>query len=368
MLIIRQRWEQRVWTKRGEGAFGARAVRSPLWMLSGLYRAGLAARSALYARGWLTRTRAPAKVIVAGNLTVGGTGKTPLACWIARQLSLRGLKTAVILRGYKGAAGKGPLVVSEGGGALLAAAVAGDEAVLLAKKLAGVPVVAGKDRAAAARLAIARFGSSHLVLDDGFQHWPLERDMDILVMNGQQDPEREYLLPRGPLREPITAAARAHALVITGAPEDGKPGFAWMDRICPDLPVFATSYRPLGLSSIRGGKISPMGLPSLAFCGIGFPEGFFSSLENSGVPVVAKLAFPDHHRYTALDLLKLAAKAREQGAKRLVTTEKDAVKIADGWGDDFPVDVLRVELDFRGGEGRFLDLILSLAGEDGDAA
>ncbi|HUT51967.1 MAG TPA: tetraacyldisaccharide 4'-kinase [bacterium] len=364
----RKRWEQRLWLRRGEGTAAGQALRSPLLLPAGVYCLVMSLRAAAYRKGWLARARLPARVIVAGNLSVGGTGKTPISAFIARKLTERGLRAALLTRGYGGRAGKGPLVVSEGRGPLCPAAEAGDEAILLARKLSGVPVIAGSDRAAAGELAVSRFNATHLVLDDGFQHLRIEHDCDVLVMNAGRDPAREYLLPRGPLREPVSAAARAHAIVLTGASAREEAGFAWTGRVCPGVPVFPARYRPLGMVSLATGAIRPVGGSALAFCGLGFPEGFFASLRDSGVKVVEPAVFPDHYAYGAEDVRALVARAERAGAARLVTTEKDAVKLSPEWAGDFPVDVFRMEPDLMGAEEKFINLVAGTGGEDGAAA
>jgi tetraacyldisaccharide 4'-kinase len=363
----RIRWEQGLWLRRGEGTAAGRALRAPLLGLARFYGLAMALRAAAFKNGWLSRVRLPARVIVAGNLSVGGTGKTPIAAFIARKIAERGERVALITRGYGGRAGKGPLVVSEGAGPLCPAEQAGDEAMLLARKTSGVPVLAGSDRAAAGGLAVSRFNATHLVLDDGFQHLRVEHDCDVLVMNARRDPALEYLLPRGPLREPLRAAARAHAIVLTGA-EERLAGFSWTGKICPGVPVFPARYRPLGMVSLATGAIRPVGGAALAFCGIGFPEGFFTSLSDSGVKVAATAVFPDHYAYGPEDLRALVARAGTAGAVRLVTTEKDAVKISPEWAGGFPVDVFRMEPDLMGLEEKFISLVAGTGGEDGAAA
>jgi tetraacyldisaccharide 4'-kinase len=355
------RLEQRLWTGKGEGSPAGDLLRSPLWLLSGLYRAASRARRAAYQIGLLPGKKVPARVIVVGNLTVGGTGKTPLAAWIAAGLAGRGIKTAVVSRGYKGKAPGETVVVSEGEGPLAGPEAAGDEAALLAARLKGVPVVAGRDRAAACERAISSFGSTHLVLDDGFQHLALERDVDVLVMRADRDPAKEHLLPRGPLREPVTAAARAHAIVLSGAAGKDAKRFGWMDRVCPDTPVFAMRYRAAGLEPLEGDD-SGDDAPCLAFCGIGSPDGFFASLEEAGVEVAEKVVFADHQRYGPALVAGLVGRAGKAGASRLVTTDKDAVKIKPEWARGTPVYVFRVEPDLFGEEETFIELMLGNTG------
>lgn len=360
-------WEQALWTRKGEGTAAARALRSPLLALSGLYAAAVRARMRAYQKGWIGRHRVGAKVVVVGNLTVGGSGKTPLAEWIARQLLERGMRPALISRGYGGRS-TGPLMVSDGEGPIESPELAGDEPVLMARRLKGVPVVAGSDRPRACEFAIDRFGATHLVLDDGFQHLALERDMDILVLDAGADPSREHLLPRGPLREPVEAAARAHALVFSRARRPEAPGWEWLERVCPDTPSFPMRYRPLGLTALGYKKIMSVGVPSLAFCAIGSPGSFFSTLEESGVEVVDRVVFRDHHAFSRAEIEELARRAEGKGARRLVTTEKDAVKIPPEWAASMPMDVLRIEPDFLGREERLVEAVLACLGEKGIAA
>jgi len=360
-----ERWEHRVWTRRGEGSLAGRVARSPLTVLAGVYNFGVSVRLAGYRLGFISRLRPAAKVISVGNLTVGGTGKTPIAAWIARRLQDAGRQPAVLTRGYKGKAGSGPLLVSRGGGLLVPVEEAGDEAALLAQRLPGVPVIAGSDRARGAEAARRDFQATDLVLDDGFQHLALERDLDVLVVEAARDLTREYVLPRGPLREPVAAAGRAHAVVVSGAETDDPPA-EWLRAYCPRQPFFPMRYRALGLVGLRGG-IQPLRAASFAFCGIGNPASFIASLEAQGIPLAGREFFEDHHLYTQKDVLRLAEAARQAGADRLITTEKDAMKIGPDW-TGFDIAVLRVEPDFFGREQKFVDFILRALGPGGRAA
>jgi len=361
------RAEEKIWLPKGQGSAATRALLSPLLPLSWAWALAMTWRRRAYQGGRLKKRRVQAKVIVAGNLTVGGAGKTPVAEWIAARLFQEGMRSAIISRGYKGTLA-GPMVVSDGSGPLMGPEAAGDEPVLMAKRLKGVPVLAGKNRCETCRLAIREFKATHLVLDDGFQHLALERDMDVLVIDSNRDPAKEYTLPRGPLREPISAASFAHAIVMSNAPEQGARPWQWMETHCPGAPVFPMRYRTKGLTSLAGDRISRTGVPSLAFCGIGRPGGFFDALELSEAKVVDKVVFEDHHLYTENELKDLARRAEKAGAERLVTTEKDAVKIDPGWAGRMPVDVLRVEPDFGGQESRFFQRIMECVGEGDYAA
>ena len=181
--------------------------------LSGVYGGAMVLRAGLYRRGLLERRRLPCRVVSVGNLTVGGTGKTPLVMDLAARLRDRGWPVCVLSRGYRGTAERTGAVVSDGYRILVPAKVAGDEPWLMARRLAGIPVIVGRDRWASGMTAVDRFGARAVVLDDGFQHQRLVRDLDVLLLDARKPMGNGHLLPRGPLREPITAARRAHALV-----------------------------------------------------------------------------------------------------------------------------------------------------------
>jgi tetraacyldisaccharide 4'-kinase len=289
--------------------------------LGWLYCALMALRRSMYRAGWLTQAAVPVPVVVVGNLTVGGTGKTPLTIALVEYLQSQGRRPAVVSRGYVPGAGSSavPRVVSEGDGRRLPPSECGDEPALMADRLA-VPVVVSADRAAAVREA-ATMGADCVVADDGFQHLALPRRVSFLVVDGERGFGNGRCLPAGPLREPISAAADADAVVVHGG---GDPG------VGADLRM---SLRPRGLRGIQDpasyrsdGWLA--GRRVTAVAGIGDPGRFFASLRDLGAEV-AERPYPDHHAYTAAE----AAAWAEEGV--LVTTEKDAVKLAplgaSGW-------------------------------------
>jgi tetraacyldisaccharide 4'-kinase len=256
--------------------------------------------------GW----QAPVPVICCGNATVGGAGKTTLALDLAHRLIARGIAVHVLLRGYGGAA-RGPRRVQAGD----TAAVTGDEALLLA---AVAPTWTGADRAASAQAAVAA-GAEVLLMDDGLQNPSLEKTISLLVVDGAAGFGNGRVLPAGPLREPVAAAAaRCRAAVLIG----------------PDLSGAAAAL-PLGLPVLRAELAQDAGIAEicgrrvLAFAGIAFPEKFFAGLERAGVVVAGRAAFADHHAFTTMDLTRLARKAREMNAV-LITTPKDAVRLPAG--------------------------------------
>jgi tetraacyldisaccharide 4'-kinase len=301
------------WTPDG---VAARLLRALLVPAAGVYGAAVAVRNAAYDRGWLRTTRVPAHVVSVGNLTVGGTGKTPVALWIAEQLRARGRRVAIVARGYRKRR-KGVVVVSTGAGPLVTPEEGGDEAVMLAHRFAG-PVVTAERRAEGAAHACSVLGCDTIVLDDGFQHRALARDVDVVVL--ADDPAAARLLPAGSRREPWSALRRAHlALTVGGAavPVVGPPAV----RI---------DVEPRALVSIRDGawETSPLGALAgadvVAVAGVARPARFVATLAGLGARVVRTLTFPDHHAYGPDDLAAIAAAA---AAGRLVTTEKDLVKL-----------------------------------------
>lgn len=355
-----KRWEKFLWPRKS-GPFWQRAALLPLECLSHVYGAAVQARTRAYLEGGRQRHKVSARVIVVGNLTVGGTGKTSLAAWVSEKLVDAGYKPGIILRGYKGGGKAGPLLVSEGSGPRPDVSEAGDEAYLLARKLR-CPVIVGSDRARAADTAEEELGCSHLVLDDGYQHLALARDLDILVLDSRHDPEDSFLLPRGPLREPVTAAGRAGVLVFSRSEDGSIPQWGWLESICPETPRFAMRYQTVGVFDAHSSEALPADEPYLAFSGIGTPASFAGALRKAGVKVVEQAEFPDHYCYSKADLEKLAELARKKGAKRLVTTEKDAVKIDPAWLSGTSLAVLRVEVDFMGRENEFMKTITTSSG------
>jgi tetraacyldisaccharide 4'-kinase len=298
--------------------------------------AALALPSAAYGlavrvrNAWFDRPRSVRRgllpVVSIGNLAVGGTGKTPLARWLASHLQDAGEIPAIVSRGYGGHAGPGPLIVSTGSGPRVDARACGDEPFLLAKSLPGVIVVVGSDRVEGVGAA-AGAGATVAVLDDGFQHRRLARDLDVVVLDGRAPFGNGRLLPAGPLREPPGSLDRAGVVVLTRLTRnDGGAAATRRVRAAGfSGPIVRAGHRRLGFRTQDGAASAP---PSraVAFCGIGDPDLFRRDLEAEGVTPVAFLAFRDHHRYDAASWERLAGRARASGVP-LVTTEKDLVRL-----------------------------------------
>jgi tetraacyldisaccharide 4'-kinase len=335
---------ERAWAPR---TGSERALRALLVPASAAYGAAVAVRNALYDAGWLAATRVPARVVSVGNLTVGGTGKTPAALWLALELAGRGRRVALVARGYRKRL-PGVVVVGTGGVPLVSPEDGGDEAVMLARRFPG-PVLTGERRTDAAVVACARFAADTLVLDDGFQHRALARDADLVLV--ADDPAARRLLPAGSRREPLRALARARAALVVG---DADPGWP---PLPPDVPRFRGRLRPEALIRVDGGawrEESPAalaGAPVVAVAGVARPERFVATLERCGGRVVRRLFFPDHHGYSDADVAALSDAGR---AGLLVTTEKDMVKLA-GRGVE-GLRALRVGLEVDGGD-RLIELL-----------
>jgi tetraacyldisaccharide 4'-kinase len=314
------------------------------------YRGGLSLRRAAYVTGILRTRRLPCRVLAVGNLTVGGTGKTSLVEWLARELAGRGRRVVILSRGY-GRRGGDVRLVSNGRQVLLSSSQAGDEPVLLARRLTGVPIVVGRDRHRAGAWALPRFGPDVLLLDDGFQQRGLATDVDIVCLDARAPWGHRGLLPRGSLREPPAALRRAQFLVLTGAAPGEVPDE--IRRHAPGAPVAWARHEPESVVDPKTGAVGALeslrGQPLLAFAGIAMPERFAATLAGLAVAPRDFVAFPDHHPYTPWDLAALEARARAVGAVWLLTTEKDAVRLPEPGA--LPVHVLRVRLRLDDPEG-----------------
>ncbi len=287
------RWLERIW-------YGGEPVPLVLAWLERVYAAALALRRSLYRRGWLRSETLPVPVIVVGNLTAGGTGKTPFVVWLVRELAQRGWRPGVILRGYRGESGTARRVEPEA-----RADDVGDEAIMIARATA-VPVAVGHRRADAGRLLVP--ACDVIVSDDGLQHWAMQRDLEICVVDGERRHGNGRLLPAGPLREPASRLARVDHVVANGA---ARPGEIAMRVGGTRAVSLADPTRSVTLESLRGKVVH-------AVAGIGNPQRFFALLRGFGISVVEH-PYSDHHRYTGDELVV-------PGDDLVLVTEKDAVK------------------------------------------
>ncbi|MCG6949697.1 MAG: tetraacyldisaccharide 4'-kinase [Acidobacteria bacterium] len=296
-----------------------------------LYRGAVAARNAAYRRGWIERTRLDVPVISVGNLTFGGTGKTPTVIALARDLVRKGRHPAVLTRGYKRDDDAQAVVV--GPDPKQTAAEVGDEPLEMARRLPGVPIVVDPDRARGGARA-QLLGADVVVLDDGFQHRRLERDLDLVLVDAGDPFGGGRLPPLGRLREPLTGLARAGAVLVTKVSTEWRAQVAEIERVAhrvaPGLEILVSRIRPNRVLVPPEGWREPTilsGQRVLAFAGLGRPEGFAATLVEAGAEIVATRWFPDHHAYTDQDLADILSQARAASAVP-VTTAKDAVKLS----------------------------------------
>jgi len=323
--------------------------------VAGSYRGLLGAREWLYSRGVLASRALDCPVVAVGNLTVGGTGKTPAVELAVRTLRELGHKPAVLSRGH-GRRSQGVQVVADAAAIRLDAEEGGDEPFLLARRLPGTPVVVGSNRFEAGTLARARFGVTALVLDDGFQHRTLVKNLEIVMARALHPWGNGRLLPGGPLREPLESLARAHLVVATGArrAEDAGEVRATVERLAPGVPVLTAVHEPTECfesSAMRFVPLSALGKARLlAFAGIGSPDGFTRTLGDTAVDVQGFERFGDHHWYTRDDLARLDRRAAETGAEGVITTEKDWVRLRALPPLKRPLYVLSVRLRLTSGE------------------
>ncbi len=319
--------------------------------LSPLYALLMSFRAWLYAKGLKRQVRLPLPVISVGNLSMGGTGKTPMVIYLARLLKKAGRRPAVISRGYGGSSKKEINIVSkEDGEILLSAEEAGDEPVLLAQELK-IPVITGRRRTITGRYIVEQGLADILIMDDGFQHLALARDLNLVLFNAAALPEHFWVFPGGPWRESKTALKRADCFVINGANninEDKIDDFCLkLAKAYPGRPVFRGHYTADSLIDPQGVQRPLSALPPgplLAFCGIARPESFFQTLKAiSGSRGIVTVSFKDHHAFQERDMISLARQARETGYAALITTEKDQVKL-NAFSSPLPAWVLRVKL------------------------
>jgi tetraacyldisaccharide 4'-kinase len=343
----------RAW-QRGAGPAASRV----LGFAAGGYRGLLGTRDFLYAHGVLKSRALGVPVVSVGNLTVGGTGKTPAVELAVRTLMELGHRPAVLSRGY-GRRGGGIQIVADAVSIRLDAEEAGDEPFVLARRLAGVPVVVGPNRYDAGRHARERFRVSAIVLDDGFQHRTLTKDLEIVMARAHAPWGNGQLLPGGPLREPLAALARAHLLVVTGATGAADVAAVAADAKvhAPGVPILAARHVPTECweaSAMRDlGPDGLRGLKLFAFAGIGSPDGFRQTLGEAGAVETGFARFADHHRYTREELATLERRARTVASAGLVTTEKDWARLRGLLPGGVPLYVLAVRLALLSGEAEW---------------
>lgn len=327
---------------------GPASCRFFLWTASLIYGLGVRLRNFFYHCGLKKSVSVELPVVCVGNLTTGGTGKTPCVEWVARQLRSRGLRVALISRGYGGTGG------------------VNDEALVLENHLDDVPHLQGSNRAALCKTALEELESEAIVLDDGFQHRQLARDLDLVLIDASNPWGYGHLLPRGLLREPVSGLRRAHAVIITRADHLNSNDLASLksriQKLAPKALIAEAVHQPVELIRFNQPALALKELEGksvLAFCGLGNPEAFFKSLQHLGANVAHTLEFPDHHPYTREDMDAISHKARESNSPIdwIVTTEKDLVKIRSEALEGCPLLALGISFELRSGKESLENLL-----------
>lgn len=313
------------------------------------YRLGAGLRNAAFDRGWKAVQRASVPVISVGNLTLGGTGKTPMVEWLARWFRDRDVRVCLISRGY-GQAGS-----------------VNDEGLVLEENLPDVPHLQGPDRASLAAIAVEELETQLILLDDGFQHRRLARDLDVVLLDALDPFGLGRLFPRGLLREPVGSLRRADVAVVSRADLVSEDRLGWIrDQIrrrAGAIPVLESRHAPRDLVD-GDGNYEPLGDLSgrraAAFCGVGNPEGFRGTLRGLGVDLVDLRIFPDHHPYSAADVAELEGWADQLGPDLILTTQKDLVKLRVSNLGETPLRALRIGLEIKGGAEPLTDPLSAL--------
>jgi tetraacyldisaccharide 4'-kinase len=356
----------------------AAVVRSVLFLFSKVFQVAIKFRRFLYNVRILRDRTLGVQVIAIGNLTVGGTGKTPVVEKFARELSNQGRTVAILSRGYRSKPKPfhewlmnkillrddttPPRVVSDGKSLLLDSEMAGDEPYMLASNLKDVVVLVDKDRVKSGRYAIEKFGCDTLLLDDGFQYWKLRgRRHDVVLVDCQQPFGNEQLLPRGTLREPPSHLARASTIFITKSDGQAAELRKRIEQFNSTAGIIECIHHPLyledvftgervDLSFIKGRKVS-------ALSGIAQPESFEQSLVTLGADLVYARSFADHHRFTQLEVIKVINRSKKKLAEAIITTQKDAVRFPKIDRRDLPIYFMRVEIKILSGAEDFHDCV-----------
>lgn len=312
-----------------------------LYPLSVVYGLVVKTRSLLYGLNILPSYGLSKKVVSIGNITVGGTGKTPVTIFLAEFFQKSGKKVAVLSRGYMGSA-KGAAVVSDGKELFLGPKEAGDEPYLIAMRLKGIPVAVSADRVRGGRLLIERFSPDVIILDDAFQHIRLRRDINIVLIDSAEGFGPGYLLPRGVLREPVSSLRRADFALVKGGPPENSVLKALQKYSVPCMPF---TYTPSAIYDIETGEEEPVtslaGKKALPVCGIANPSSFLETLSGLGVVFESRIVYPDHHAYDEEDI---AAIEKAADSSMVITTEKDACKLK-GRIKGVKVYALRIEAE-----------------------
>lgn len=378
-----EKWGADVIFGRAKG-FRASLARAVMWALSYVFRALVLLRLRLFRKGWRQTAHVGTQVISIGNVTVGGTGKTPVTELLAKSLRDRGRKVAILSRGYKSKkldapqewvsrrTGKliedPPKIVSEGGQMLMSSDFAGDEPFMLAKNLEGVAVVVDRDRVKGALFACAELDADTLLLDDGLQYLKLAHTLDLILIDSTRPFGTGSMLPRGTLREPRSNVRRASHILLTKC--DGTPNDALIKKLRrwnPVADIIETAHISQYLKNVFTGErleLSALnGKFIAAISGIAVPESFEQKLTEQGATVLFHKPFPDHHSFSQREIDEFMERCMLRDAEMILTTEKDAVRFLKPTEIDVPIYYLRIEIEILRGQNAWDRLIDQIASQ-----
>ncbi len=328
-------------------------IKALIYLPAKLYELILRLRIVLYEYNYIKPKELSKVVISVGNISLGGTGKTPLVEYIARFLMDENFDTAIISRGYKRQdSSQKETIVSDGDQLLVSLEQAGDEPFMMAEKLKGVKVIVGANRFSAGKLAIEKLGCDVILLDDGFQHLKLKRDLNIVVLDGSDPFGNGEMVPFGKLREPIYGLKRAQAIVVSRSDRavDQDLLFRVLSGLELNIPVIFSYHDFVGLKDLVSGKVAPIRKLVQAkvavLCALGNPKIFIEDLENYQAKIVSQHLFIDHHPYQQSDIEQVVEEAKQAGAEFIITTEKDAVKLKK-FSFNLPVYVVEIKVEFE---------------------
>ena len=333
-----------------------------LSILEIIYLSAVKGRELFYKFGIFNSYDVDSQVISIGNITTGGTGKTPLVEKLASDLNVKGKKVVVLSRGYR-SRGNGPKIISDGSEIFTDVDEAGDEVYMMAAHLADIPVIKGKNRYKAAKMAVDNFSPDIIILDDSFQHWKMERDLDIVVIDALNPFGYNHLIPRGLLREPPSALKRADMVIISRSDQVSKGKISKIkNTICKynnDVNIYISNHRAIRVDTLASTSEEVVdstdhlnNKKALALSGIGNPESFIKGLKELGIDVVESANYPDHYYYNDEDVMDIAMQAQLSEAEMVITTDKDAVKLDKNILNNFEkmdMDLysLGIDIDFK---------------------
>lgn len=336
-------------------------------LLTAPYQFATCSRTWLYEHGWLKRHRLPCPVVSVGNLTVGGTGKTPMTMWVAQRLFEQGRKVGILSRGYRRKSRQEFLLVSDGRSILAGHHEAGDEPYLMAHRCPGVVVAVGADRYQLGCWVLQQMPIDCFILDDGFQHLGLHRDVDLLLIDSSDMNGIEKLLPIGKLREPLGEAKRASEIILTRVNDESgvfrvvQPIEAALGSMINPITTRFTVQGLIGASESTHQTLSEVqGKRVFIFSGVGNPNQFRQTVDALGVHVVDELVFQDHEAYSASKVEEIYRRVERSRPDLVLTTEKDLIKIQAKWSMPTPLFAVSLELEFIDGRSRLEEALFAL--------